>query len=252
MYMESVEWMGPLNVWRYSRKLRSVVCKLGALRLKACHEIAHHLCVEEIQKIRLLTDEHSRTDGTDALLDMLEQFQPQDSLLELSNQSLFDSSDRIDVLKDYVPSLSIMLISFGGYRSLLGGVLKRQSIKVGKISRLLFAGLAIAGLGLLLFKFVDMRRGIQRKITQKMHNYFLESNFVTNNSNYVSSSTRRVLQTGVSELQRRFQTKVDLQEAKYLSQKVAKNTAELNAVTFRTIQTRTIDLHKRLLAIRLI
>lgn len=150
MFLESVEWNGILGSWEYSRKLRTVTCKLGTYRISACIELAKAECKTQLQKLQNETEGMAKLSEPSEALSLLTSLENSSNefLLDLPNQTYFDASDKFYILRDFIPSLLMGVASFLGYRSLstTNIILKHQSMPTVRIGRLLFAGLAITGL----------------------------------------------------------------------------------------------------------
>jgi mitofusin len=151
LFMESVDYDGIFQILDYSRKLRTVAYRLASSRLSKCSESAKILINAELSKLKESTVGFIE----DSYLVALEEFQSSpNSLLELSNQSYLDSSDQMDVLKEFFPSVFVGIISFAGYRA----VTTLKPSANGRIGRLAFAGFALAGK--ILLSYFSMRHDL--------------------------------------------------------------------------------------------
>lgn len=252
--MESVEWHGMFSIWDYSFRLRTVVYKLASIRLSSCTESAQVECIAEIRKIKestFLGLSPLKLEG-----DMMYETVILESLsildqdnLGLPNQSVFDGADKFEFIKDYSPSVMIGAISFLGYRSLSTGILRLQSASVIRVGRLLFTGLAIFGIGMIVFKLADMKKGIQKKVTEKLTEFFVDSRFVESHSMRVAASAGRIYQSGVYDLQRKFQVLLDRKEGECHDQKETQAVAEHNLQAYETLQGRAVSLQQQLVEI---
>jgi mitofusin len=147
-FMDSVEWNGALHVMQYAHELRSVASRLTSVRLRSCHTFAQNSCVEFVSKVEKAVsdcfDSPELRIDTGPIVDGLVPH-THISCIELSDYSLFDSSDKFDILKDYLPSLTIISTSYFGYKSIITALSRNQSASVGKLLKLFFTGLAVTG-----------------------------------------------------------------------------------------------------------
>ncbi|KAJ3323509.1 mitofusin [Boothiomyces sp. JEL0866] len=218
------EWNGAVQVWQYAHELRLVVSRLAFIRLRSCHTFAQEKCLDYVRKITVAAKDcvPSEIEFDESPLHEGLELRSQGSLLDLSDHSLFDSADRFEIIKDFVPALGMVSAGVLGYRSLVTGILKSQSHSFSRIAKLAVTGLAITGVGLLIFKLSDMKATVQSKLTKKLKQYFKDSTFVETNSHYITSTSNRLVRTGVNEFQRRFQYSMDEQERKFNLQNAAK------------------------------
>ncbi|KAJ3274331.1 mitofusin [Terramyces sp. JEL0728] len=252
LFMDTIEWNGAVQVWQYAHELRLVVSRLAFIRLRSCHTFAQEKCLEYSSKISSAAKECSLpndiTLDEGPLHEGLE-LRSQGSLLDLSDHSLFDSADRFEIIKDFVPALGMVSAGVFGYRSLVTAVLKSHSLS--RLAKLAVAGLAITGVGLLIFKLSDMKATVQSKLSKKLRQYFKDSSFVHSNSHYITSTSQRLLRTGVNDFQRKFQYSMDEQERKFNQQNAAKSKAEEESKIFRNIYKRTAAIKQELQSISL-
>jgi hypothetical protein len=144
--MESVDWPGAFHVWDYARQLRQVVCRLASLRLRSCHVYAQELCLKTVQDIHEQTIEFFPNSELDrGEIEGGLEYHPHGSVVELADLSLFDGSDKFEFMKDYVPSVTMVGLSFITYRSLVTGVLKRSVPSFGRLGKLVCTGIALTG-----------------------------------------------------------------------------------------------------------
>ncbi|KAJ3256592.1 mitofusin [Boothiomyces macroporosus] len=253
LFMDTVEWNGAIQVWQYAHELRLVVSRLAFIRLRSCHTFAQEKCLDYVRKISSAAKEcvPQDIDLDEAPLHEGLELRSQGSLLDLSDHSLFDSADRFEIIKDFIPALGMVSAGVLGYRSLVTGILKSQSHSFSRIAKLAVTGLAITGVGLLIFKLSDMKATVQSKLTTKLKQYFKDSSFVESNSHYISSTSHRLLRTGVNDFQRKFQYSMDEQERKFNLQNAAKSKAEEESRIFSNIYKRAVSIKQELEAISL-
>ncbi|KAI8898415.1 P-loop containing nucleoside triphosphate hydrolase protein [Globomyces pollinis-pini] len=256
LFMESTEWDGAIHVWRYAHELRTVVTRLANIRLRSTHSFAQEQCIKYIEHIEtglpsnLLNIEIDKSSIISGL-----EYQNENALLALSDLDLFDSSDKFDIIKDYVPSVSMLGISFLGYRSLVTGILGRQSSpSFGKLAKLLFTGLAVTGIwkflytyyptgfGMLLFNLSDMKSSIQNKVSVKMHQYFKKSKFVNNQVDLISNQSKRLLTVALKDFNKKFNTILDEQESQFNAKTVEQTRVKDQLSSFESFWRRVTGL----------
>jgi hypothetical protein len=252
--MESVDWPGAFRVWEYARQLRQVVCRLASLRLRSCHSFAQELCLQEIRDIHDQTldfFENSELDPTDIESGL--EYRPHGSVVELADLSLFDGSDKFELLKDYMSSLSMVGVGLLTYRSLTTGILKHSISSFSRIGKLVCTGIALAGIcvlilgcGLFLLKLTDMKHGIQSKVVEKMRQYFTKCDFVKTNQTYLQLTTRRVLHSSIHDYHKTFQTVFEEKKGLVSKQTQCKSEAETQLRALSNLETKTSSLLENL------
>jgi hypothetical protein len=145
--MESVEWPGVWNAWVYAKQLRQVVCRLAALRLRSCHQFAQEMATSKLIEIHSATSHYLQTDLEEVKVSVQNglDYRPHGSILELAELSLLDSSDKFEMAKDYLPSVTIIGVSFLTYRSLVTGILRGSAPSFHRLGKLACAGAALVG-----------------------------------------------------------------------------------------------------------
>jgi hypothetical protein len=205
LFLESVDWDGPLRAWEYSRELRLVTSRLASVRLHNCYAFAREELVREIQEYFDAANDilpskiHFDNEDFGSSLDR----PPSTLILEIQEQSMFDSSDKFELLKEYTPSLAVVSTAFLCYRSFVTGVLG-SSTTFARQGKLLCAGLAFAGCGMFLLKLADMRNSIKQKVANKMHEYFQQTSFLKSNVDYLTNASKKLMRTKLSDLARSF------------------------------------------------
>jgi mitofusin len=154
VYAEDLEWGGIVGIWGYARDLRNTVYRMAAVRLRKSEDNARQSavsCVKNIQEmasscmesppeidmtvVTSAFEDGSAEAGRAAAATM---FVP----LELND--FFDVTDKVEVLKEYVPSLGMIVGGAFGYQRLTYGAMRVSSWATkGKAT---FAALALAGM----------------------------------------------------------------------------------------------------------
>lgn len=96
-----------------------------------------------------------------------------------------------------------------------------------------------------------MKQSIQAKINQRMGIYFEKSNFLENNVREVSASSRRILQSSIYDLQRRFQLLLDKKEAAFLQESESLHSSEQKHQTILKLHSRVLTLQQELDSIQI-
>jgi hypothetical protein len=148
LFMESVEWPGVWNAWLYAKQLRQVVCRLAALRLRSCHQFAQEIATSQLIEIHNVTSQYLQNDLEEVQSSVQNglEYRPHGSILELAELSLLDSSDKFEMAKDYMPSVSMVGVSFLTYRSLVTGILRGSAPSFHRLGKLVCAGVALVGI----------------------------------------------------------------------------------------------------------
>eukprot|EP00842_Homolaphlyctis_polyrhiza_P003435 jgi/Hompol1/4092/HPOL_003465-RA len=232
-FADGVEWPGLLHAWHYAHSLRQVVFRLATVRIRRCHDFARDkslACVANIERLATNAMAEPQTISTAAISAAFEQNQlaassPDDVVLQMSD--LFDISDRVDIAKDYVPGVMLFTGGMVGYRGLTTGALNiAGSLSNTRIIKLAFAGLGLVGLGFIFYVLSDMRSSIQKKVTRKMKDHFAASAFVSRNTDLLTKTSRKVLQSTMWEFQTKFKRALAESEQTISSQNQSKLEAE--------------------------
>ncbi|KAJ3094939.1 mitofusin, partial [Physocladia obscura] len=251
-YVEDVEWGGVLGMWQYSRDLRNAVYRLAAVRLRRCEDFAVKSsvgCVKNIETMAESCMEHppvvDMTVVTTAFEDgsaeagraaAMTMFVP----MELGD--FFDFMDKVEVLKEYIPSVGLMVGGLFGYHSVTAGIWKNDQTMVrGKTA---FMGLSLAGVGMFLYSLSDMKNVVDRKVLGKIKSHLKSVGLVDANSERIARGTRRVLRLAIWEFRNQFQrVLIDAQHKRQgLSEK--RTQAESNKDEFRALGVRVDTLQR--------
>jgi hypothetical protein len=147
LFLEAVEWKGILNIFEYTKELRAVIGKLASLRLGSSIQFSKDIIAQELANAYKNANEHLSEPldyNIDGILAVLEP--PNSSNLIMANHSAFDNSDQFDLLKDYIPSISIVSVGLLGYRSSVTGILRFSGSSFSKSTKLLFTGCIMVGI----------------------------------------------------------------------------------------------------------
>ncbi|KAI8928780.1 hypothetical protein BC831DRAFT_447369 [Entophlyctis helioformis] len=252
-FTEGVQWDGVLRVWHYAHNLRQVVFRLATIRIRRCQDFAREqalACVSNIERMASNAMPEPPRISTDAIVAAFDQSQavsstPEDLALQMAD--LFDVSDKLDILKDYLPSLALMAGGLLGYRGFTAGLLRMaQTASYARMSKLAFAGLGLAGVGAFLYVLSDMKSGIQRKLTRKMKEHFSQTGFVTKTPEALGITSRRVLRSTIWDFQNQFQRVLAEREETIGVQYKAKLEAEQARAFFENVSRRATLLHDQL------
>ncbi|KAJ3075833.1 mitofusin [Podochytrium sp. JEL0797] len=212
-YVEDIEWGGVLGMWQYARDLRNAVYRLAAVRLRRCEDFAvkssvgcvknieamAESCMEtppivDMEVVTTAFEDGSAEAGRAAAMSM---FVP----MELGD--FFDVMDKIEIIREYIPSLGMLVGGLFGYHSVTMGIWKNDTVMVrGKTA---FLGLSMAGIGLFLYSLSDMKQVVDRKVLGKIKTHLTNVGLVTANSTRIAKGTRRVLKLAIWDFQNQFQ-----------------------------------------------
>ncbi|KAJ3292292.1 mitofusin [Rhizoclosmatium sp. JEL0117] len=252
-YVEDIEWGGVLGMWQYARDLRNAVYRLAAVRLRRCEDFAvkssvgcvknieamAESCMESAPKVNMEVvttafEDGSAEAGRAAAMSM---FVP----MELGD--FFDVMDKIEIIKEYIPSLSMLVGGLFGYHSVTRGMWKNDQMMVrGKTA---FLGLSMAGVGLFLYSLSDMKTIVDRKVLSKIKSHLINVGLVDANSERIAKGTRRVLKLAIWEFQNQFQRVLIDSQSTRQNLVELRTKAELNKDEFRALGAR-VDTLKRI------
>jgi hypothetical protein len=104
---------------------------------------------------------------------------------------------------------------------------------------------------MILFKLADMKQTIQAKMNQRMAFYFENTNFVDNNCQEVSQVSRRILQTAMYDVQRRFQLYLDKKETSFSDRSAALHFSKQRYQNILKLQNRIVTLQQEVESIEI-
>ncbi|KAJ3287062.1 mitofusin [Blyttiomyces sp. JEL0837] len=245
---EDIEWNGVMGMWSYARQLRNTIYKLAALRLRRCEDFARksavacvknfeelaNSCMEtppsiDISVVTSAFDEGTQEAGKAAAVSM---FIP----LELSD--FFDFTDKVEVLKEYLPSFGLIMAGVFGYRGLAGGLLRGAAAGGSGKAKVGFMGLALAGVGLFLYTLSDMKSLVDKKVITKMKSHLTSAGLIEGNSDRISRGIKRVLRLAIWDFQNQFQRVLSENQKRRDDQTHLRRKAELTKDNFKALATR--------------
>ncbi|KAJ1336933.1 hypothetical protein BSLG_006693 [Batrachochytrium salamandrivorans] len=232
-FSDGVQWDGIMHAWHYAHNLRQVVFRLATIRIRRCQDFAREHSISCITNI-----EHQAAEAmpippeisTSAIYAAFEQNQlaessPEDVGIQMAD--LFDVSDKLDVIKDYIPGFALVAGGLLGYRGFASGLIRGiQSAGALRMTKLAFTGVGLAGVGILLYALSDMKSSIQRKVTRKMRDHFAHSGFVEKTTSLLFRTARRALQSTMWEFQNQFQRVLAESEERVTDQNLEKKAAQ--------------------------
>ncbi|KAI8804468.1 P-loop containing nucleoside triphosphate hydrolase protein [Cladochytrium replicatum] len=241
LFSDGVEWSGAIYVWQYATTLRNTVYRGATQRLRRCEEFAKRKaleCVETVQRATEGLEEAPRIDPSIiysafdesssggpgeglkrgiSMSDSMTDFGnnnggPVSSVVPMELEEFFDYQDRLEIVKDYVPSMGMIAAGAIGFRVMsgpsTGAALSRSGYNGGggfSGTKLLFAGLSVAGVGLFLYVLSDMKHMVDRKVLGKMRQHLTDSQLIELSVDRLVNGTRRVLRLSFWEFQNHFQ-----------------------------------------------
>lgn len=160
-YTEDVEWNGPLYVWQYARELRNRVYAMAALRLKRCESFARDkaiACLKDIESVAATCMSvppsidlevvsgafDGETNGVPTGTSKAVVKASSERFVPMDVSEFFDHADKAEIVKEYAPSVGLILGGLLGYRRMASQVWRAGAGKAST-ARLAFAGLTIAG-----------------------------------------------------------------------------------------------------------
>ncbi|KAJ3092286.1 mitofusin [Quaeritorhiza haematococci] len=206
-YAEDLEWNGVLYAWQYARDLRNTIYRLAVLRIRHCEEYSREralACVEDVERLaRTCMDPPPAIDLN--VLSSAFDTDPQKLYASLAPpadvEEFFDTTDKMEILKEYLPAVGLFVGGIAGYKRLADGLVRGGMFSNGKTA---FAGMAIAGVGLFLYVLSDMRRLVLQKVTAKTTHHLLTSSYASTHSDRIAKASRRVLRLALWEFSNQF------------------------------------------------
>ncbi|KAJ3153904.1 mitofusin [Geranomyces variabilis] len=234
-YAEDVEWHGPLYVWQYAKDLRNRLYQVASMRVRRCEDFAREkatACLKEIERVAEtcmsvppaidvdVVAGAFDADGATALAttadDATTAAQGSSAVVAVSTgptppavqvAEFFENVEAAELAKEYAPSLALIGVGAVGYQRMAANMI-RTGFGAGagnnRTGRLAFAGLTLAGVGIFLYVLSDMRRSVERQVTQKMREHFSETLYVTANVDRVARTTASALRLSVWDFRTQF------------------------------------------------
>ncbi|KAJ3125772.1 mitofusin [Nowakowskiella sp. JEL0407] len=227
------DWRGILGGWEYAKRLRNKVFEEAGKRTKLCENFAKHKALNLVLKLEedikamevdvkldfsllesgFLGGEMSSAfktngDGVEPLARAAEPTngyaKPEKSkstkisapVKPLEMKDYFEYEDKLELAKEYIPSVSMFIGGLIGYQSMAA----RENMTVSRIDRgiwgqtkLVFAGLTVAGIGLILYSISNIQVTISKLILSKTHAQLTESPLIQSTATHLINSTKQVL-----------------------------------------------------------
>ncbi|KAJ3027445.1 UNVERIFIED_CONTAM: mitofusin [Siphonaria sp. JEL0065] len=251
-YVEDIEWGGVLGMWQYARDLRNAVYRMAAVRLRRCEDFAVKSsvgCVKNIEAMAESCMEKPPTVNMDVVTTAFEDGSAEagraaamSMFVPLELGDFFDVMDKIEIVKEYIPSLGLLVGGLFGYHSVTIGIWKNDQTMVrGKTA---FLGLSMAGVGLFLYSLSDMKNVVDRKVLGKIKSHLTSVGLVDANSERIAKGTRRVLRLAIWEFQNQFQRILLDSQGKRQDLVEMRTRAELNKDEFRALEVRVKTLQR--------
>ncbi|KAJ1565054.1 mitofusin, partial [Cladochytrium tenue] len=251
---DDVPWRGVLGIWQYARDLRNTIYRQAAIRLRKCEEFARQsalACVKNFEELAASCMDKPPKIDLDVVATVFEDGSQEAGraaaaaiFVPLELNDFFAYTDKVAVVREYVPGLAMILGGLIGYQAVVktftrGGV----GLMRGRVA---FAGVAIAGVGLFLYTFSDMKTVIDRQVMGKMKAHLRAAGLVDGNVDRISRGTRRVLRLAIWEFQSQFQRILNESEQQRREQNELRMRAEVTKDSFRALGTRASTLRRML------
>ncbi|KAJ3382108.1 mitofusin [Chytriomyces hyalinus] len=249
---QDVEWGGILGMWTYARELRNAVYRHAAVRLRRCEDFAVKSSVGCVKNIEAMAASCMETPPVVDMAVVTTAFEDGSSeagraaamsmFVPLELGDFFDFVDKVEICREYLPSLGMVLGGVLGYHGVTRGIWRGDATMVkGKTA---FLGLSLAGVGLFLYSLSDMRNVVDRKVLGKIKTHLVSAGLVDANSERIAKGTRRVLRLAIWEFQNQFQRVLIDSQVKRQGLVESRTSAEMNKDEFRAIGARVGTLRK--------
>ncbi|KAI9202193.1 uncharacterized protein BJ171DRAFT_187251 [Polychytrium aggregatum] len=233
-YTDELEWNGIVYMWQYARDLRNMIYKLATHRIKKAEEFASKSalsCIQEIQKLAAeCMDQPPKIDlgvVTSAFDGELNDDKIKTLPLELDD--FFDLRDKLDIAQSYVPGVGMALGGLIGYKA---------GLKLAgnpSLAKLLFAGLGVAGVGLIAYSLSDVKATVQNQVRTKMVEHLERTRFAETNKTRIAKTFRRVLRLAMYQFQNQFLKDLEERTQKLSQQRQRKETANETVSFFHSV-----------------
>lgn len=251
-----VEWPGLLYAFQYARDVRTHLYNIAAERVRDTETFAiskskdciAHLASAITQVLPQPTVEtdsaagvppfaieaelsSSHGEGADAQVNGSTALVPAAVSVELGD--FFDLSDRLELVREYVPSLTMIASGMYGYSKIADEVLKNGYQGLLNLGRFAFVSLAVAGrsfawgfsesagmflalqhdrllgIGAFVYTLTDMEQVLSKKMSRKVRKQLQQVQWTENHVERTGRATRRALRLSIWDLQNRFHRQLD-------------------------------------------
>jgi len=150
-YGADAEWKGVLHALQYAKEIRAKLYQVAGQKVKESDEFARMQAEDTIRKIQETTSKVVGSETTNQITkDAVDQINPEGektlSTVPLQLVDFFDYSDRIEMLKEYVPSVTMIASGLYGYTRIADALLRLGSDGLTTLGKFGMVGLALAGM----------------------------------------------------------------------------------------------------------
>jgi mitofusin len=147
------EWKGVLHALQYAKEIRAKLYQIAGQKVKESDEFARLQAEDTIRKIQETTAKVVGAEAANQITkDAVDQINPEEKTLStvpLQLVDFFDYSDRVEMLKEYVPSVTMIASGLYGYSRIADTLLRMGSDGLITLGKFGMVGLALAGRSLL-------------------------------------------------------------------------------------------------------
>ncbi|KAI8816029.1 uncharacterized protein EV422DRAFT_335216 [Fimicolochytrium jonesii] len=206
-YADSVRYHGPFYIWQYARDVRRRIRTMASHRVRKSEENATQRSRECLVEIANLAQTCMTVPPQIDIHAVDAAFPPSSTskdgfhvAVPWDEGDLLTSADRLELVRDYAPSVAVVVAGLVGYsRGVAMGVVRRGT------ARLAFAGITIAGVGYFLYTLSSLSHTIQTKLLRHFRTLFTTDNhLIEDNVTRISKTTKRSLHTAMSGFQTQF------------------------------------------------
>ncbi|KAJ3121394.1 mitofusin [Nowakowskiella sp. JEL0407] len=229
------EWRGFLGGWEYAKRLRNRVFEEAGKRIKLCENFAKHKALNLVLKLEedikamevdvkldfsllesgflgsvapsgsktnvdgiepVARAAEPSTNGYTAKSEKTKPTKLSAPVIPLEITEYFEYEDKLELAKEYIPSVSMFVGGLIGYQSYAAKgtmTVSRMDRGIWGQTKLVFAGLTIAGIGLFLYSISNIQVTISKLILSKTHAQLSASPFIQSTTNHLINSTKQVM-----------------------------------------------------------
>jgi mitofusin len=147
------EWKGVLHALQYAKEIRAKLYQIAGQKVKESDEFARLQAEDTIRKIQETTAKVVGAEAANQITkDAVDQINPEEKTLStvpLQLVDFFDYSDRVEMLKEYVPSVTMIASGLYGYSRIADTLLRMGSDGLITLGKFGMVGLALAGRSLI-------------------------------------------------------------------------------------------------------